>query len=73
MLRPSKYKIKLLLQNIQYRSRTSFFFERRRTYQNKHGHERSFKFKFSQESSFTFNPFQEISFSFKNIHVNGRS
>jgi len=42
---------------VLYRSRTSSFFERRRTLPNVHGHKRSrerpFTFNFSQERSFT--------------------
>ena len=50
-----------------YRSRTSSFFERRRTLSNVHGHKRSrerpFTFNFSQECSFLYNSIQERSFT----------
>ena len=66
-----KIKKKLL-----YRSRTSSFFERRRTLPNVHGHKRSrerpFTFNFSQEWSFLFNSFQEHSFTWMFLNVNER-
>jgi hypothetical protein len=59
-----KVKFWIKYQNmLLYRSRTSSFFERRRTLPNVHGHKRSrerpFTFNFSQERSFLFNSIQE--------------
>ena len=59
-----------------YRSRTSSFFERRRTLSNVHGHKRSrerpFTFNFSQECLFLFNSIQERSFTWMFLNVNER-